>query len=688
MALDTNNELINGNGGIVVNGAAVRGGYFVTESTDITSTGEAGKIPDYACVTGALCYCTGTTSTPINKFYQYNGTSWVESSIMNQNAFSNVKVGDTTVAADSITDTLTLEGNGINIATDANNDKITFSAVYSNSTPIVNGIGSIKPGDTFSEKPIQEILTMILYPYIPMDVATSATAKNSSNGVMSNNSTYQIPSYPTLDSITLKVTANSVENFSFQLYDSLSMATPIRTVRELQKIGEDTYIVFSNLDQQITVNKTFKIKYNFDSDLKDPDTGETIQNTGEITVGPFNLEFNPPSDPTVSVVGTTPSGTDLNASGTTTYKVGQSCTISSVTAEVASLNSAIGDDRTQGIESFTLTKSHDNTFSQDGSINDDKKSCTFSLTTADVLAPTYNNLTSGSVSYIYTVEGKYDSRTSESATWGDKNDSVNNSATVEFEFDTADIILESLSDRDTTISKLSPITITQRELYVKLHKNSDAIYSVELYKNNQAVAGQNIDLTGNSISATKDDNCTKTAYDTTGRIKYFSYATEEGQSICSTITFKAEADCKSGKLASNEITYTFEAPYCCGWVAADTNFDDVDVDTLKQLASTITLDTAFEDTEKGVKITKTNNTITTELSAPGSSKKFIFAIPTGNFTKAKNNNTNMDDFGQFENYEDIADTKKDIAFADKSTENYQILILANGTEGAINYTFS
>lgn len=47
---------------------------------------------------------------------------------VNQNAFSNVAVsGQTTVAADTTTDTLTLAGSNVTITTDATNDKITFS---------------------------------------------------------------------------------------------------------------------------------------------------------------------------------------------------------------------------------------------------------------------------------------------------------------------------------------------------------------------------------------------------------------------------------------------------------------------------------------------------------------------------------------------------------------------------------
>lgn len=55
---------------------------------------------------------------------------------VNQNAFSNVKVGTTTVAADSKTDTLTFEaGSNITITPDATNDKITITATDTTYTP-------------------------------------------------------------------------------------------------------------------------------------------------------------------------------------------------------------------------------------------------------------------------------------------------------------------------------------------------------------------------------------------------------------------------------------------------------------------------------------------------------------------------------------------------------------------------
>lgn len=45
----------------------------------------------------------------------------------NQNAFSNIKVGSTTVAADAATDTVEFAGSNMTITPDADNDKITFS---------------------------------------------------------------------------------------------------------------------------------------------------------------------------------------------------------------------------------------------------------------------------------------------------------------------------------------------------------------------------------------------------------------------------------------------------------------------------------------------------------------------------------------------------------------------------------
>ena len=62
---------------------------------------------------------------------------------VNQNAFSNVKVGSTTIAADSKTDTLTLTaGDNITLTPDASNDKVTIAATDTITTATTTGAGN------------------------------------------------------------------------------------------------------------------------------------------------------------------------------------------------------------------------------------------------------------------------------------------------------------------------------------------------------------------------------------------------------------------------------------------------------------------------------------------------------------------------------------------------------------------
>lgn len=95
-----------------------------------------------------------------NNLYQYAAArgdavkGWVEaqkyvkennSNYKNQNAFSNVVVGDTTVAADSATDTLTfVAGDNVTLTPDATNDKITIAAKVPVATS--TALGGVKSG--------------------------------------------------------------------------------------------------------------------------------------------------------------------------------------------------------------------------------------------------------------------------------------------------------------------------------------------------------------------------------------------------------------------------------------------------------------------------------------------------------------------------------------------------------------
>ena len=76
---------------------------------------------------------------------------------VNQNAFSYVKVGDTSIAADKTTDTLTMVAStNVTITPDATNDKITISA---KDTTYSAGAGISLSGTTFSNSGVRSITT-------------------------------------------------------------------------------------------------------------------------------------------------------------------------------------------------------------------------------------------------------------------------------------------------------------------------------------------------------------------------------------------------------------------------------------------------------------------------------------------------------------------------------------------------
>lgn len=61
---------------------------------------------------------------------------------VNQNAFSNITVGSTTIAADTKTDTLTLAGSNVTLTPDATNDKVTIGITKAN---VTNALGYTPP---------------------------------------------------------------------------------------------------------------------------------------------------------------------------------------------------------------------------------------------------------------------------------------------------------------------------------------------------------------------------------------------------------------------------------------------------------------------------------------------------------------------------------------------------------------
>lgn len=117
-----------------------------------TDTSRASKTEFDTHVADTTKHITSTERTNWGTAYTHSQSAHAPSNAeKNQNAFSNVKVGTVTVAADTATDTFEIAaGTGISVAGDATNDKVTItnSGVISVSTGSSNGTISVNTNGT------------------------------------------------------------------------------------------------------------------------------------------------------------------------------------------------------------------------------------------------------------------------------------------------------------------------------------------------------------------------------------------------------------------------------------------------------------------------------------------------------------------------------------------------------------
>ena len=100
-----------------------------------SSTLEAAKTDFDSHTANTTLHITSTERTNWNAAKTHADSAHAPSNAeKNQNAFSNVVVGSTTIAADSATDTLTLAGSNVTITPDATNDKVTIGITKANVT--------------------------------------------------------------------------------------------------------------------------------------------------------------------------------------------------------------------------------------------------------------------------------------------------------------------------------------------------------------------------------------------------------------------------------------------------------------------------------------------------------------------------------------------------------------------------
>lgn len=139
-----------GNGNAVTAISASNGALTVTKGTTFLTSHQdiSGKADKSATVSTVTWDSTnkkltktinGTTSDVVTAATLRTGLNVADGAEVNQNAFSNVKVGSTTVAADSKTDTLELvAGSNVSLTPDATNDKVTIGTTGLQST-LVSG---------------------------------------------------------------------------------------------------------------------------------------------------------------------------------------------------------------------------------------------------------------------------------------------------------------------------------------------------------------------------------------------------------------------------------------------------------------------------------------------------------------------------------------------------------------------
>ena len=131
----------------LANGKITIGGNEITPITDISGKQD---VIDASHKLSADLIADGTTNKAYTATEKTKLSGIATGAEVNQNAFSNVKVGSTTIAADGKTDTLELEaGDNVTLTPDTTNDKVTIAITTgaipeaTTTTPKVNGTAAV-----------------------------------------------------------------------------------------------------------------------------------------------------------------------------------------------------------------------------------------------------------------------------------------------------------------------------------------------------------------------------------------------------------------------------------------------------------------------------------------------------------------------------------------------------------------
>ena len=210
---------------------------------------------------------------------------------VNQNAFSNVKVGSTTVAADTKTDTLELvAGSNVTLTPDATNDKVTIAATdttYSDATTSASGLMSstdktklngIATGAEVNVQSDWNQTTTTADDYIKNKPSLATVATSGSYNDLSNK-----PTIPTVNNATLTIQKNGTNVQTFTANQSTNATANIVVPTKTSDLTNDSGFLDSVAWGDVTGKPTFATVAT-SGDYDDLSNKPTIPTVGNATL--------------------------------------------------------------------------------------------------------------------------------------------------------------------------------------------------------------------------------------------------------------------------------------------------------------------------------------------------------------------------------------------------------------------
>ena len=207
-----------------------------------TDTSRASKTEFDSHVADTTAHMTSTQKSQLSTAYNHSQAAHAPSNAQaNQNAFSNIAVnGQTTVAADTTTDTVTFAGSNVSITTNANTDTITFS---------------VADGSTSAKGVVQ------------LTNSTSSTSTTTAATPSSVKSAYDLANTAKTNAATAQTKADSAYSLAESKVDSLSDLGITATATELNYVDGVTSNIQTQLDNIITNSTKITMKTWSSSDM-------------------------------------------------------------------------------------------------------------------------------------------------------------------------------------------------------------------------------------------------------------------------------------------------------------------------------------------------------------------------------------------------------------------------------------